>query len=186
MGQAAARLASRAKMPRVSNSPPWSASQKCLPLWWGWIKNKHMWAMKLKLRREFSSWRSPSSMASLQTGRTWSRSGITLFTRNCGSLLKTTPACWPNCPRIPKPIVRKWPKSCSRPSMSLHYTWQSKQYSPFIHLAEPQGWSSTQDREWLTQSPSMRVMPFLMPSNEITSQETPWPSTWTSYWMKQA
>ena len=168
MAQECARQVLQEMMHQELTSQPSLEDPKCPESWLAWTRRKPMLEMKLKPREVSWSSNTPLSMVSSQTGMIWRRSGTTASSMNWEFPRKNILACWLRPPWTPRPTEKRWLRSCSKPSMFPHSMLLSKPSCPSMPQEEPQVSSSTPVMVSPTPSPSMKVMPYPMPSWELT------------------
>ncbi len=118
----------------------WSCCTQCFPfrVWWSvWVRKTPTLETRLRAREVSWPWSTQSSTASSPTGTTWRRSGTTPSTTSSAWPLRSTRPCSPRPLWTPKLTVRRWPRSCLRPSTSPPCTWPSRPSCPCTLLAVP-------------------------------------------------
>ncbi|MCL4116109.1 UNVERIFIED_CONTAM: hypothetical protein GTU68_034559 [Idotea baltica] len=80
MAQDHVRQGYREKMHLEPNFQLLLVNLKCQQLWWEWIRNKHMSAIKLKKKKEYYTQKTQLLTESSPTGRILAKCGITPFT----------------------------------------------------------------------------------------------------------
>merc|ERR1712156_826299 len=136
--------------------------------WSVWDKRMPMSVMRLNPREVSSPRSTPLNTVSSPTGMIWRRSGITPSTMNSVLPPRSNPSSLLRLPSTPRLTVRRWLKSCSRPSTCPPCMLPSKPSFPSMPPVVPPVWSWTLVMVSPTTSPSMKVMLFPMPSSVLT------------------
>lgn len=132
-----------------------------------WTTKMLMLVMKLKPREVSSTLNIQLITVSSTIGTIWNVSGIMLSSMNSELPQMSTQPFLLRPHKTQRPIVKKWPKSFSKPSTYHHSMLLSKPYFLSMPQEEPQVSSSILEMVSHTQSQSMKVMPFHTPSNVL-------------------
>ena len=99
-----------------------STSHISIVSWLGWVKKTPM--SVTRHNQNVVYWRSDIllNMVSSRTGMIWRRSGITLSTMSFVLRRRNIQCSWQKPPLTPRPIVRRWRKSFSKPSTLQPFT----------------------------------------------------------------
>lgn len=112
--------------------------------WWAWGRRTLTGAVRPRASAASWPWSCPWSTASPPASMTWRRFGTAPSTLRCVWLPRSTLCCWPKRSPAPNPksVLRRWPRSCVRPSIPQHLDGPgcigpSRLHCPYMPLAVP-------------------------------------------------